>query len=132
VGYPIFPVDREVRRFLRQIEEVIVRVAAAYGLEAYPTPGYAGVWVGEDKLCAIGVAVKEGVSFHGFALNVSTDLNDFSVIVPCGLKGKGVTSLERLLGRKVPMAEVKARVVEAFAQVFGMKPRLWRKDEAQV
>jgi lipoyl(octanoyl) transferase len=132
VGYPIFPVDREVRRFLRQIEEVIVRVAADYGLEAYPTPGYAGVWVGEDKLCAIGVAVKEGVSFHGFALNVSTDLNDFSVIVPCGLKGKGVTSLERLLGRKVPMAEVKARVVEAFAQVFGMKPRLWRKDEAQV
>ncbi len=72
VGYPIFPVEREVRRFLRQIEEAIVRVAASYGLSAYPTPGYAGVWVGEDKLCAIGVAVKEGVSFHGFALNVNT------------------------------------------------------------
>ena len=132
VGYPIFPVDREVRRFLRQLEEVIVKVAAAYGIAAYPTPGYAGVWVGEDKLCAIGVAVKEGVSLHGFALNVSTDLNDFSVIIPCGLKGKGVTSLEKLLLRKVPMAEVKGRVVEAFAQVFGLKPRLWRKDEAQV
>lgn len=89
VGYPIFPVGREVRRFLRQIEEAIVRVAAGYGISAYPTPGYAGVWVGEDKLCAIGVAVKEGVSFHGFALNVNTDLNDFTVIVPCGLKGKG-------------------------------------------
>lgn len=76
--------------------------------------------------------MKEGVSLHGFALNVSTDLNDFSVIIPCGLKGKGVTSLERLLGRKLPMAEVKGRVVEAFAQVFGLKPRLWRKDEAQV
>jgi len=132
VGYPIFPVDREVRRFLRQLEEVIVKVAAAYGIAAYPTPGYAGVWVGEDKLCAIGVAVKEGVSLHGFALNVSTDLNDFSVIIPCGLKGKGVTSLEKLLLRKVPLAEVKGRVVEAFAQVFGLKPRLWRKDEAQV
>lgn len=60
VGYPIFPVGREVRRFLRQIEEAIVRVAAGYGISAYPTPGYAGVWVGEDKLCAIGVAVKEG------------------------------------------------------------------------
>jgi lipoyl(octanoyl) transferase len=65
----------------------------------------------------------EGVSFHGFALNVSTDLNDFSVIIPCGLKGKGVTSLERLLGRKVPMEEAKAKVVEAFAEVFGLAPR---------
>lgn len=122
VGYPIFPVGREVRRFLRQIEEAIVRVAAGYGISAYPTPGYAGVWVGEDKLCAIGVAVKEGVSFHGFALNVNTDLNDFTVIVPCGLKGKGVTSLEKLLGRKVPMEEAKARVVAAFAEVFGLRP----------
>ncbi len=133
VGYPIFPVGREVRRFLRQIEEAIVKVAASYGLKAYPTPGYAGVWVGEDKLCAIGVAVREGVSFHGFALNVNTDLNDFSVIIPCGLKGKGVTSLERLLGRKVPMPEVKDRVVRAFAEVFGMEPRV-KEDhrEAQV
>ncbi len=121
VGYPILPVGREVRRFLRKLEEVILRVARSYGIEAYPTPGYAGVWVGEEKLCAIGVAVKEGVSFHGFALNVNTDLNDFSVIIPCGLKGKGVTSLERLLGRKPPMSEVKARVVEAFGQVFGLE-----------
>nr|WP_246584226.1 lipoyl(octanoyl) transferase LipB [Thermus brevis] len=133
VGYPIFPVGREVRRFLRQIEEAIVKVVASYGLKAYPTPGYAGVWVGEDKLCAIGVAVKEEVSFHGFALNVNTDLNDFSVIIPCGLKGKGVTSLERLLGRKVPMLEVKDRAVQAFAEVFGMEPRV-KEDhrEAQV
>ncbi len=132
VGYPIFPVGREVRRFLRQIEEAIVRVAAAYGIAAYPTPGYAGVWVGEEKLCAIGVAVKEGVSFHGFALNVNTDLNDFTVIVPCGLRGKGVTSLEKLLLRKVPMEEAKGQVVAAFAQVFGLEPRLGRRDAAQV
>lgn len=131
VGYPIFPVEREVRRFLRQIEEAIVKVAASYGLSAYPTPGYAGVWVGEDKLCAIGVAVKEGVSFHGFALNVNTDLNDFSVIIPCGLKGKGVTSLEKLLGRKVPMEEAKAQVVRAFAQVFGWEAEV-RGRAAQV
>ncbi len=119
VGYPILPVGRRVRDYLRRLEEVILRVAAAYGLQAYPTPGYAGVWVGEEKLCAIGVAVKEGVSFHGFALNVNADLNDFQVIVPCGLKDKGVTSLEKLLGRKVPMSEVKAKVVEAFREVFG-------------
>lgn len=123
VGYPIFPVGREVRRFLRQIEEAMVKVAASYGIEAYPSPGYAGVWVGEDKLCAIGVAVKEGVSFHGFALNVNTDLNDFSVIVPCGLKGKGVASLAKLLGRKVPMEEAKNRAAQAFAEVFQMDPR---------
>lgn len=132
VGYPIFPVGREVRRFLRQLEEAIVRVAAGYGILAYPTPGYAGVWVGEEKLCAIGVAVKEGVSFHGFALNVNTDLNDFTVIVPCGLKGKGVTSLERLLGRRVPMEEAKDRVVRAFAEVFGMEPVRRKGHEAQV
>ncbi len=118
VGYPIFRVGRRVREFLRRLEEVIIRVAASYQIQAYPTPGYAGVWVGEEKLCALGVAVKEGVSFHGFALNVSTDLNDFSVIIPCGLKGKGVTSLEKILGYKVPMPEVKARVVAAFEEVF--------------
>jgi lipoyl(octanoyl) transferase len=118
VGYPIFRVGRRVRDFLRRLEAAIVKVAASYGIEAHPSPGYAGVWVGEDKLSAIGVAVKEDVSFHGFALNVNTDLNDFSVIVPCGLKGKGVTSLERLLGHPVPMEEVKARVVAAFEEVF--------------
>ncbi|MER3537711.1 MAG: lipoyl(octanoyl) transferase [Thermus sp.] len=118
VGYPIFRVGRRVREFLRRLEEAIIRVAASYQIQAYPTPGYAGVWVGEEKLCALGVAVKEGVSFHGFALNVNTDLNDFSVIIPCGLKGKGVTSLEKILGYKVPMPEVKARVVAAFEEVF--------------
>lgn len=122
VGYPIFRVGRKVRDFLRRLEGALIQVAASYGIEAHPSPGYAGVWVrrgaDEEKLAAIGVAVKEGVSFHGFALNVNTDLNDFSVIIPCGLKGKGVTSLERLLGHKVPMEEVKARVVAAFEEVF--------------
>ncbi len=125
VGYPIFPVGRRVRDLLRKIEAAIMRVAAGYGIETYPTPGYAGVWVGNEKLCAIGVAVKEGVSFHGFALNVNTRLSDFSVIIPCGLADKGVTSLEKLLGRPLDMQEVKARVVEAFREVFreGIEPQ---------
>ncbi|AEB11445.1 lipoyl(octanoyl) transferase LipB [Marinithermus hydrothermalis] len=125
VGYPIFPVGRRVRDLLRKIEAAIMRVAAGYGIETYPTPGYAGVWVGNEKLCAIGVAVKEGVSFHGFALNVNTRLADFSVIIPCGLADKGVTSLEKLLGRPLDMQEVKARVVEAFREVFreGIEPQ---------
>ncbi len=119
VGYPIFPVDRRVRDFLRKLEAAIVRVAASYGVEAYATPGYAGVWVGDEKLAAFGVAVREGVALHGFALNVNTRLEDFSVIVPCGIRDKGVTSLERLLGHPLPMPEVKGRVVAALREVFG-------------
>jgi len=131
VGYPIFPVGRRVRDFLRQIESAVMRVAESYGVASYPSPGYAGVWVKtrdpfgldyEEKLCAIGVAVKQDVSFHGFALNVNTDLEDFSVIVPCGLVGKGVTSLQKLLGRAVPLEEVKARVVAAFKREFSKDP----------
>jgi lipoyl(octanoyl) transferase len=129
VGYPIFPVGRQVRGFLRQLEAVIMAVARSYGIETYATPGYAGVWVRkaapvagwpdlEEKLCAFGVAVKQEVALHGFALNVNTDLNDFDLIVPCGLKDKGVTSLQKILGHPVSMDEVMERVVQAFGQQF--------------
>lgn len=129
VGYPIFPVGRQVRGFLRQLEQVIVQVAGTYGIETYATPGYAGVWVRkpapvaswpdiEEKLCAFGVAVKQDVALHGFALNVNTHLDDFNLIVPCGLKDKGVTSLQKILGRAISMSEVMERVVAAFARVF--------------
>ncbi len=124
VGYPIFPVGRKVRSFLRQLEQAIGMVAAGYGLKSYATPGYAGIWVGDDKLCAIGVAVKENVAFHGFALNVNTRLQDFSLIVPCGLTDKGVTSLEHLLGHKMDMDEVSSRVEAAFRQVF--EEEVWK------
>lgn len=89
VGYPIFPVGREVRRFLRQIEEAIVRVAAGYGIPAYPTPGYAGVWVGEDKLCAIGVAVKEGVSFHASPSTSTPTSTTSPSSSPAASRGRG-------------------------------------------
>ncbi|MCX8088139.1 MAG: lipoyl(octanoyl) transferase LipB [Meiothermus ruber] len=129
VGYPIFPVGRQVRGFLRQLEAVIMAVAKSYGIETYATPGYAGVWVRraapvagwpdlEEKLCAFGVAVKQDVALHGFALNVNTNLDDFNLIVPCGLKDKGVTSLQKILGRAVSMDEVMERVVQAFEQQF--------------
>ncbi|RIH83882.1 Octanoyltransferase [Meiothermus luteus] len=129
VGYPIFPVGRQVRGFLRRLEQAILLVAASYGIQAYPSPGYAGVWVRreapvegwpdlEEKLCAFGVAIRQDVALHGFALNVNTHLDDFSLIVPCGLKDKGVTSLEKILGHPLSMEEVMERVVAAFAQVF--------------
>lgn len=129
VGYPIFPVGRQVRGFLRQLEAVIMAVAKSYGIETYATPGYAGVWVRraapvagwpdlEEKLCAFGVAVKQDVALHGFALNVNTNLDDFNLIVPCGLKDKGVTSLQKILGHAVSMDEVVERVIEVFKQQF--------------
>lgn len=129
VGYPIFPVGRQVRGFLRQLEAVIMAVAKSYGIETYATPGYAGVWVRraapvagwpdlEEKLCAFGVAVKQEVALHGFALNVNTNLDDFNLIVPCGLKDKGVTSLQKILGHTVSMDGVMERVVQAFEQQF--------------
>ncbi len=118
VAYPIFPVSRRVRDFLRTLEAVVIDVAGSYGIESYATPGYAGVWVGDEKLAAFGVAVKRGVAMHGLALNVNTDLADFDVIVPCGIRDKGVTSLQRLLGRELDMKEVKERLAAAFQKRF--------------
>jgi lipoyl(octanoyl) transferase len=116
VGYPILPIGRRVRDYLRRLEGAIVDLAADYGVRAVGSPGYAGVWIGDDKLCAIGVAIKRGVSFHGFALNVATDLSHFGTIVPCGLEGTGVTSLTALTGRDVSLDEVKARLVPHLAR----------------
>lgn len=118
VAYPLFRVERRVRDFLRQLEQVVIQVAQSYGLQAYATPGYAGVWVGNNKLCAFGIAVKQDVALHGLALNVSTQLSDFDLIVPCGIADKGVTSLQQLLGYTPPMSEVKGRLLQAFNQVF--------------
>jgi lipoyl(octanoyl) transferase len=118
VGYPIFRVGRRVQDYLRKLEAVMVQVLDGYGIESCGSPGYAGVWVGNDKVVAIGVAIKRDVSFHGFAMNVRTDLSHFNYIVPCGLKDKGVTSLSKLLGREVTLDEVKPRLVRAFKDVF--------------
>lgn len=120
VGYPILPIGRMVRSYLRNLEAVMVQVLAEYGLHGKGSPGYAGVWVGEEKVVAIGVAIKRNVSFHGFAFNVATDLNHFSYIVPCGIQDKGVTSLSKLLGYDATLAEVKPKLTHAFAKTFQM------------
>jgi lipoyl(octanoyl) transferase len=118
VGYPIFPVGRRVRDYLRSLEAALVRVLAEHGIAASGSPGYAGVWVGQEKIAAIGVAVQRNVAFHGFALNVATDLADFATIVPCGLRDRGVTSLSRLLGRTVTLETVIPQVIHAFRHEF--------------
>jgi lipoyl(octanoyl) transferase len=121
VGYPILDLDpdrRDVHRYVRDLEEVLIRTAARYGIDAGRVAGYSGVWVGEAKLAAIGVRISRWITSHGFALNVTTDLSFFDLIVPCGIAGRGVTSLDRLLGRAPAMDEVADAIVETFAAVF--------------
>lgn len=118
VGYPVFRVGRRVQSFLRALEAVMVGTLAEFGVDAVGSPGYAGVWVGNDKVVAIGVAIKRDVSFHGFAMNVATDLAHFDTIVPCGLVGKGVASLRSLTGRPLGLDDVKPVLVRHFREVF--------------
>jgi lipoyl(octanoyl) transferase len=121
VGYPIMDLrpDRcDVHRYVRDLEEMLIRVAASFGVSANRLPGLTGVWVGEDKLAAIGVRIARWITSHGFAINVSTNLAHFSLIVPCGIVGKGVTSLERLTSRTFDMDEVADSAATAFAGVF--------------
>lgn len=122
VGYPI--VDLRGRglgpvAFVRALEDALIEALARLGVEGERTPGRTGVWVGREKVAAIGLRVSRGITMHGFALNVCTDLSWFSTIVPCGLPDAGVTSLERLLGCPVDREEVKALVAHALASRLG-------------
>jgi lipoyl(octanoyl) transferase len=122
VAYPILdlkPERADVRRYVSDLEETMIRVCASYGLEAQRVPMLNGAWVGERKVGAVGVRISRWVTMHGFALNVSTELAAFSAIVPCGIRGRGVTSLERELGREVDMAEVEQRAAGELATLFG-------------
>jgi lipoyl(octanoyl) transferase len=121
VGYPIVDLkpDRcDVHRYVRDLEEVLIRVAADYGLTGERVQGLTGVWVGGEKVAAIGVRIARWITSHGFALNVSTDLDYFKMIVPCGIADRGVTSFVRLLGRPVDRGEVEDRIVQRFTDVF--------------
>jgi lipoyl(octanoyl) transferase len=118
VAYAIFPVGRRVRDFLRRLENVQIRVLHGYGIEARPNPGYAGVYVSQDKIGSIGVAVKSNVALHGLALNVNTNLADFDLIIPCGLTDTRMTSMQKLLARAVPMDDAKRALQEAFTEEF--------------
>jgi lipoyl(octanoyl) transferase len=127
VGYPILDLTqhrRDIAWYMRSLEEVLIRVARDFGIDAGRSPGAPGVWVGDRKLVAIGVHVSRWITSHGFAFNVSTDLGYFERIVPCGLRGRGVTSLQELLGRALQMDSVIARVIEHFGVVFGLEMKV--------
>ncbi len=122
VGYPIIEIPegrRDVHRYVRDLEEVMIRVCAEYGLAGRRIKGKSGTFVGDDKIGAIGVRISRWVTSHGFAFNVNTDLSGFDLIVPCGLKDQGVTSLAKLLGTAVDQGEVEERLGERFREVFG-------------
>jgi lipoyl(octanoyl) transferase len=125
VGYPILDLkpDRcDVHRYVRDLEEGLIRAVATFGIVAGRVQGLTGIWVGsgdrQAKLAAIGVRISRWVTSHGFALNVNTDLSRFGLIVPCGITDKGVTSMERELGRRVPMDEVMDAVERSMQNVF--------------
>ena len=122
VGYPILKLSRyggDVLRYLRMLEETIITALASYGIAAGRVACLTGVWAGQEKIAAIGVKLSAGgVTMHGLALNVATDMRYFQQIIPCGIAGRSVTSLERLLGAAPPHAEVEQRMAAAFGQVF--------------
>jgi lipoate-protein ligase B len=130
VGYPILDLAghrKDVKWYLERLEEVMIRTVARWGIRAGRRPGATGAWVGDSKIGAIGVRVERWVTSHGFALNASTDLRYFDLIVPCGLKGLGVTSIARETGKSVDPVEVRGAVVGEFGAVFG---RDMRRPEA--
>jgi lipoyl(octanoyl) transferase len=121
VGYPILHLgegNRDVRKYVTNLEEVLIRTVAEYGITAARVEGRRGIWVGDDKIAAIGVRVARWVTSHGWALNVSTNLEHFRLITPCGLRDTGVTSIEKETGRKPATADVREILARHFAEVF--------------
>jgi lipoate-protein ligase B len=130
VGYPILQLgDRyDVLTYLRKLEEVVIRVAANLGVEAERDPDNTGVWVGKNKIGAIGVKITRGITMHGFALNVVTDLSMFEGIVPCGIQDRWVTSIEEETGERHPVKKVASIAAEHLADVFEL-PLVWTHPE---
>ena len=126
VGYPILDLENfftDIHKYLRLLEEVIIKTIGEYGLQADRSPGETGVWldVGTPfarKICAMGIRSSRWVTMHGFALNVNTNLGYFDNIIPCGIRGKAVTSLEAEIGRKVDLEEIKSKILHYFTEAF--------------
>jgi lipoyl(octanoyl) transferase len=127
VGYPIIDLrpDRcDVHHYVRDLEEVMIRVCADYQVTARRLAGLTGAWIGDDKIGAIGVRISRWITSHGFAFNVSTNMDHFDLIVPCGISDRGVTSLERAVGRDISIGEVENAAVRHFCEVFERETNL--------
>ena len=127
VGYPIMNLKdhgKDLHKYIRSIEEIIISLLMDYGITAHRDKANPGVWIGDEKIAAIGIAVKSSwTTMHGFAFNVNPDLNHYSLIVPCGLTNKGITSLSKLLGTPISMEEVREKLVHHYAEVFKLSTR---------
>ncbi|MDH5173668.1 MAG: lipoyl(octanoyl) transferase LipB [Elusimicrobiota bacterium] len=124
VGYPIFDLrihGKNIHRYLRNIEEVIIRSLKVYGIEGQRIENHTGVWVGGRKIASIGIGVKGWVTFHGFSLNINPDLSYFSLIRPCGFESRTVTSMSEILGRSVEPGDFRQQLIEKFAEVFALE-----------
>lgn len=120
VGYPIVRMRGGVRSYVRDLQEVVIRACADVGIEV-TRDEKVGVWAGDRKVCAIGIRTSRRVTWHGFALNCTTDLSWYGAIVPCGLEDRGVTTLTDLAGREVTVAEMTPIVARRFAEVFDLE-----------
>lgn len=121
VGYPIINLSewyQDSHKYLRTLEEVLIKVCNDYNLDAKRVEGYTGVWIEDRKIAAIGIKISRWVTMHGFAFNVNTNLELFNGIIPCGISDKSVTSLEKELGRKIPISEVKSKILQHFKDEF--------------
>ncbi len=121
VAYPILDLQNlkaDVLWYVRQLEEVVIQTLNVFKIRAERLPGHTGVWVGDEKIAAIGVHVSRWVTSHGLALNVNTDLSGFDLIIPCGIRDKGVTSMAKILGRQVDMGAVTEAFLAAFGRIF--------------
>lgn len=126
VGYPILDLDRhftDIHKYLRTLEEVIIRTCADFGIETGRIDGLTGVWAGNEKICAMGIRCSRWVTMHGFALNVNTDLSYFNHIVPCGISDKAVTSMQKLLKKQIKQADVKKSIVNHLSELFEVTPK---------
>lgn len=124
VGYPIVDLSQhrqDLHWYLRQLEQVLIDALATYGIEGRRQEKFTGVWVGNRKIASIGVHARSWVTWHGFALNVSTDLSYFDLMVPCGIADVTMTSIVKELGVDVPVSDVSKRVVDSFANLFGLQ-----------
>ena len=133
VGYPIIDLgnwQKDTHKYLRALEEVIIKTCVEYNLVCERNPKHTGVWIGDRKIAAIGIKVSRWITMHGFALNVNTDLNMFEGIIPCGIQDKSVTSLKKELNRKVSLSAVKEKLVKNFKSHFNYgKVSLKDRDE---
>lgn len=132
VGYPIINLNdwkQDTHEYLRGLEEVIMMTCIEYGIKTERNPKYTGVWIGQRKIAAIGIKVSRWITMHGFAFNINTDLNYFGGIIPCGIRDKEVTSLQKELGREISLTEVKEKLVDNFKKVFGYDHFTTREKE---